>query len=299
MPYVDLEALSTAPLAMPGVTRALKVPGLDSRTGDMAYLDIEWVHPPHSPTRYTADSKVVSVAGYDLEIIRSPLASLEPILAGAYLDLNGIIYKGNKARPGTFMHVHLANASTLAVARERTRVIGFSLATHLVLDGHRILLHNATAVDPSVRGKALAFLLNGVHYFEAFRQSPFRGFYSVARTYNPLIYGTMLSIGPCYPRPDAQPPPDIRSVGESVARKLNPDAPYDAGVMIQRRAWKNLSSGEVPRHRRTDVNEYCDRHLNYQEGDGLIVVARFAWPEMARMTWRFLWKQLAPAKRRT
>ncbi|MBM3269684.1 MAG: hypothetical protein FJZ01_18795 [Candidatus Sericytochromatia bacterium] len=288
---------ATAPLLHSPRTGVFWLKGGASRTAGMDVSALDWAGKPHSPTRYLPDSQIVRISGCAVEIIRKPFEALEPMLTAAYLDLNRLLYIGNRARPGSFMHVHLGSASSLAIARVGTRIAGFSLATHLALGGKRIVIHNATAVDPAIRGQAMAFLLNAIHYFDAFRQAPL-GFYSVARTYNPQIYGGLLSAGPYYPRPTTPPPADIRSVGRAIASYLNPDAPYDPDVMVQRGAWKKLHRGEIPRHWSPAVNAYCDRHLRYDEGDGLVVVGRFDAFVIAKVIGRYVWKQWVPTTRR-
>lgn len=264
------------------------------RTQALRLADLEFLPRPHSAARYLSNSRFVRVLGCEVEIVRNPGKSLEHILPAVYLDLNRLIYQGNRAHPGTFMHVHMALASTLAIARQGDEVVGFSMATHLDLDGRPVVLHNATAVAPSFRGKALTFLLNAVHFVDAFRRSRCRAFYSAARTNNPLVYGALLSTGPYYPDPEREPTEEIRSVARSVARYLNADATFDDAVLIQRRAWKNVLAGTTPRHRRPEVNAYCDRHLRIADGDGLVVVGRFSLVTMARVLWRSAWKQITP-----
>ncbi len=287
----------TAPLLASPRTRHLWLQGGVGRTAGMGVEALDWAGKPFSPTRYLPDSRILTISGLAVEVIDKPLEALEPILTAAYLDLNRLLYIGNRARPGTFMHFHLASASSLAIARVGSQVAGFSLATHLSVSGEHVVIHNATAVDSEIRGRSMSFLLNAVHYFDAFLASPVRGFYSVARTYNPLIYGGLLSAGPYYPRPNAPPPPKIRDLGIAVARMLNADAPYDPDVMVQRGAWKKLHKGEIPRHWSREVNAYCDTHLRYDEGDGLIVVGRFDALVIAKVIGRFLWKQWIPSRR--
>lgn len=264
------------------------------RTQAIRWKDLDWLARPHADDRYLANSRVLPFRGCKVELIPEPSKTLEAILPAVYLDLNRLIYLGNRAHPGTFMHVHLARASTLAVARRGDEVVGFSLATHLILDGRRVVLHNATAVAPDMRGRAMSFLLNAVHLIAGCWRARGRVFYSAARTNNPLVYGAMLSSGPYYPDPLRVPPEEIREVARSVARYLDPDAVFDEDVFIQRHAWKKVLGGTTPRHWRPEVNAYCDRHLRIAEGDGLIAVARFTPATMARILWRSACKQIIP-----
>lgn len=222
----------------------------------------------------------------------APLWALEPILTAFCLELNRLVHQGSDLKPGPYMSKHLEMASTLFVARKGTKICGFSLATFLEFDGRLVVFHNATVIDPSARRNHLTFLLNGLHVCRGFLKSRLRPFYSAARTQNPLVLGTMLSSGPYFPRPEASPPAHIRDVGRTVAQFLNPGATFEADVMVQRGAW-NKSEGELPpRHRRAEVNQYCDRHLDYSNCDSLIVVGRFSLPMVARVAWRSFGKQL-------
>lgn len=298
-PHAGNEA-QTPPSAPPGAgvapVAAFPVGGVMDlrRTQALRIHELEWLPKPHSAGRYLPESRVIRILDCEVEIIHDPGRALAAILPVVYLDLNRLIYIGNRAHPGTFMHVHLAQASTLAVARRNDEVVGFSLATHLDLAGHHVVLHNATAVAPPFRGRALTFLLNGVHTVHAFMRVRGREFYAAARTNNPLVFGTMLSSGPFFPDPDRSPPPEIRRVARLIAAHLNPEADFDDAVLIQRGAWKKVLAGTTPRHRRPEVNAYCDRHLRIAEGDGLIVVGKFSLATVARVLWRSVWKLITP-----
>ncbi len=269
------------------------------RTQALRLAEIEWLARPYAADRYLPDSRITRVLGCQVEIIRDPERSLRDILPAVYLDLNNLIYQGNRARPGTFMHLHMAQASTLAVARRGQEVVGFSLATHLEIGGRPIVLHNATAISPTLRGHSLTLLLNAVHLLDAFKRARGGEFYSAARTYNPLVFGALLSTGPYYPDPGRRPPDDIRQVARAIAHHLNPHATFDDNLMIQRAAWKNVLAGATPRHRRPDVNTYCDLHLRTGEGDGLVVVGKFTPATMAKLVWRSAWKQITPRLNRS
>lgn len=227
-----------------------------------------------SAKRFSPHSRLKQLGELELEIIHAPQKTLGPALEWVYSELLRLTQENSPFRPGTYMHQHLWQGSRLIVVRKEGVPAGFSIATAKKLGKKHFLFINATFYGSEIRGAHLTPRVNLLHFWPlALRCFP-RKFYVALRTQNPLVFAAVTARAPFYPRLGEATPEALREAGAALCAALNPDWRFDREAMVVRGGVaRDAFDPARPRHHRSEINDYCDQHLDYERGDTFMMVA--------------------------
>jgi len=235
--------------------------------------------PGFRPERFHPASQVEAWPDLDLaiEIIREPAATLGASLPWVYAELLRITATTTPFHPGTYMHRHLDQATTLVIIRRAGRAEGFSIGTLREVGGKLMLFFNATMYSPAIRGAGLGLRVNLIHLWDAVRRAGGRRFYAAVRTQNPIALATVIAGAPFFPRPGKATPRRLQEAARALSEALNPGARFDLAAMVQRGVLaRDVREPGRPRHHDPRINAFCDRHLDYEAGDLFLLMAEMS-----------------------
>jgi hypothetical protein len=182
---------------------------------------------------------------------------------------------------------------TILYAREGGRPVGFNALAYLnvPLGGRsETVLHlGLTFVDPAYRRQHLPALLYGVAAFLLLFKKGLPGFWISSVTQVPAVFGLVadnyIGVYPHYSG-HAQQTYQHLELARAIMREhravfgVGDSAGFDETRQIITNAYTDGSDvlrktfAEVPKHRRSEVNEFCRQALNYERGDDVLQLGR-------------------------
>ena len=253
--------------------------------------------------------KVYKFEDYLVEVVQE-LAhnlpqSLQDELIGECTDLSRDSF-GNPDIKEEFVRFCILNSSSAVFIRDyANKLIGYTSHNIKKIKRFYIIYFQSIAILKEYQGLGLFKVLISVKMIERKNRIRKEGINSdhiliACRTQNPLAFKFVMKNLDLFPKPDGTIDKFIRNIGKKFAESLydkhhveyGKQIEFDDQTFVERGAYKSVTqtsiNGVYPSgipfcHDDDEINQYMNQHLNWQNGDALILMGYYDEEKINRM----------------
>jgi len=165
---------------------------------------------------------------------------------------------------------HVLPVRTLIVAKYGNETVGFTTNDIFKLPkGKKLLYLVGTAVSPEQQHRKMYSVLRPFSILLELTKGD--AHYFGSRTQNPIVYAALGKLN-VYPREGEATPPHLVRAAKKLASQLSPNQLFDEKRLVHVGCYGRPLYKTTPRHHDPKINEFMDKYLNYERGDGLVMV---------------------------
>lgn len=246
-------------------------------------------------------AKIYKFADYSVEVIHNPAHNLSSFLQDELVAECTELSRDSFENPNIkeeFVRHCVLNSSTILFGRDyEGRLFGYSSNSLKMVDNYHIIYLQAVAILKRLQGRGLRPLLHAIKMLEDINKIENTGvnpshILLAGRTQNPLAFKFYARQVGLFPQPDGKMDQNIRNLGKKVVyalysehyRENGTQILFDDQYFVERGAYKSVTQTSshgiylsgIPYCRDDDeINQYMDQHLNWQNGDAIILLGYY------------------------